>query len=335
MGETERLLSKLRSGTCTPAELQALRTLLKAEGDLAAWLDQDLATIEHTPDQVQRARIWHKIVSALRAMPAISAGQPRPEVKRRRLLYRWGSVAAGLLLLVLAWQFGGPRSSVGTVVVASAVGGEVQKKQLPDGSVVWLNRNSKIWYTRGFRAKVRQVHLEGEAFFSVVRNAHKPFVVVAGAVQTTVLGTTFNVQAFPASSTVQVALRTGKVKVAVRAPGREEAPRSTRLLPGQLFTYNKTARSFTTQTFAKNAPYAWKDGIIYFDGAKVQEVARVLENWYGITFRLEDAPRMNSELVTRFDATRLTMEQVLTGIADVTDYRFVRKNRQTILVKPD
>ncbi len=330
MQETERLLNKLRKGNCSAEELQASRALLKKEDALADWLDQELEQMQPAAlNEAQRATLWDKIAAD------IATKEPKvvplhPTVRIRKLAYRWASVAAIFLLAFFAWQYLSQPAPTTTVVLEGTASGKAQPQLLPDGSTVWLNRNSKIQYQSNLSNKMRFVQLEGEAFFEVATDSLQPFIVTAGDIQTTVLGTAFNVQAFSKNGQIKVALRSGKVSVTV-----VDAQATTILQPGEMFTYNKKNQSFTTQSFIENAPYAWKDGIIYFDGASVQEVATVLENWYGIKFILKDAPRMNSELVTRFDATRMTMEQILQGIAQVTDYQFEKKNRTTILVKPD
>lgn len=130
---------------------------------------------------------------------------------------------------------------------------------------------------------VRLVQLEGEAFFEVATDSLKPFIVMAGEVQTTVLGTSFNVQAFSKNDKIKVALIEGKVKVAIRTNSVDNQ-QATILSPGELFTFDKNNQSTTTSQYQQNAPYAWKDGIIYFNDARVQEVVNVLENWDGISY---------------------------------------------------
>ena len=327
MQETERLLEKLRKGSCSAEELRALRVLLKTNDALSEWLDQDLERTQHTPDEAQSAALWNKIAAV------IKAGEPKvvslqPGIRIRKLVYRWAGAAAVLLLAFFVWQYMKPPSPTAILVIESATSGEIQEERLPDGSTVWLNRNSKITYQKRPNDSLRLVVLEGEAFFEVATDSLQPFVVMAGDVQTKVLGTAFNVQAFAGSHQVKVALQTGKVQVL--------ASNSNAILsPGELLIFNKQEQTTTTRPYFQDAPYAWRNGIISFDGADVREVAAVLENWYGIQFVLEDMTRMNSELVTRLDATRMTMEQVLEVIAKVTDYRFERKSRKAILVKPD
>ena len=83
----------------------------------------------------------------------------------------------------------------------------------PDGSIVTLNRNSKLIFPKHFTKNVREVTITGEAFFDVKPNTSKPFIINAGNVQVKVLGTSFNVCAYPGTETVEVVVESGKVQV--------------------------------------------------------------------------------------------------------------------------
>ncbi len=329
------LFQKWKNGECTSEERAQIQAYF-AQGelsDLEKQLQEDWEQVDLTnqiPEDA-KSRIWQRLEK--------STEPAKPVIVRRLNPNRraWHSIAAAVILLISIagsyWMLG--RWIDDPQLVEHTNSSEkAQEITLADGSVVWLNRNSKIRYPENFTDSVRLVQLEGEAFFEVATDSLRPFIVLAGEVQTTVLGTAFNVQAFAKNDKIKVALIEGKVQVAIRTDSIDFQP-ATILSPGELFTFDKNKQSTTTSQYLENAPYAWRDGIIYFDGAKVQEVANVLENWYNIQLILEDTTRINSELVTRFDATRMTLEQVLDGIAKVTDYRFERMTRKKLLVKPD
>ena len=92
---------------------------------------------------------------------------------------------------------------------------------LPDKSSVLLSQNSLIRYPREFKGDTRHVELEGNAFFEVTKNPHKPFYVEAGAIVARVLGTSFEINASPAASEVRVIVRSGTVSVFPKTDGKK------------------------------------------------------------------------------------------------------------------
>ncbi|MEQ9286128.1 MAG: FecR family protein [Cyclobacteriaceae bacterium] len=151
--------------------------------------------------------------------------------------------------------------------------------RLPDGSNVTLNSNSSIEYPNQFDQKIRYINLKGEAFFDVVSNPKQPLVVNTPKVQTTVLGTSFNVRAYPEDDMVKVALLTGKVAVKVKGQNEDGA---MLLVPGEMVVYNKTEDTHIKTKFDEVKELGWKEGIIYFKGAGFREIKSTLEKWYGV-----------------------------------------------------
>lgn len=153
---------------------------------------------------------------------------------------------------------------------------------LPDGSRVWLNAASSIRYPTAFTGAERKVEITGEAYFEVAKMPGKVFRVSAGKVmEIEVLGTHFNVNAYPDEQTIRTTLLEGSVKIAIPGAGRE----SIRLAPGQQARMLQQAQPQNIEV--SNEPHpesviAWKDGFISLDGASFGEVMRQLERWYDI-----------------------------------------------------
>ena len=158
---------------------------------------------------------------------------------------------------------------------------------LPDGSVVKLNAGSKLIFPKLFEGDTREVTLEGEAFFEVARNENKPFVVRSGDLVTTVLGTSFNVKAYPEDPEIAVAVATGKVKVETVSSGGEAKPQF--LTPNMVASYNLTAQKINISSYNNISNLlAWREGVLQFDAVPFTEVASTLERWYGVTVTLEN-----------------------------------------------
>lgn len=158
--------------------------------------------------------------------------------------------------------------------------GKKLKVLLPDGSLVWLNGESKISFAEGLQGKQRVIELEGEAYFEVSKDPTKPFVVKSGKLATTAIGTAFNITSYPEDSTVQVALLSGKVKVTPtdNAPQKEVYF----LEAGKGIAYYKNSHEARSYEFDGLQVRAWKEGILIFDGDSFEQVQHKLRRWYGV-----------------------------------------------------
>lgn len=142
---------------------------------------------------------------------------------------------------------------------------------LSDGTRVWLNAASSLKFPVAFNGSERRVELTGEAYFEVVHNASKPFMVVTNGQTIEDLGTCFNVNAYNDEAAVKTTLLQGSVKVS--ASGRSQV-----LKPGQqslLKDGNMTIAAADT-----DEAIAWKNGFFYFKDADIKTVMRQLSRWY-------------------------------------------------------
>ena len=145
---------------------------------------------------------------------------------------------------------------------------------LPDGSGVWLNAASTIRYPTTFAGNQRVVELSGEAYFEIAKDERKPFVVSARGMRVQVLGTAFNLMAYPDETTVNTTLVTGAVRVV-------SAKSSLVLNPDQQACLPDSGR-FTLSKPNLKEVLAWKDGRFRFDGAKITAIMRQIARWYDV-----------------------------------------------------
>lgn len=153
-------------------------------------------------------------------------------------------------------------------------GGQFQVT-LPDGSRVWLNAASSIRYAPNRFRSERKLVLEGEAFFDVVTDADKPFVVATASETVTVLGTQFNVNSYAEEPVTKTTLVSGVVTVST---GNGEAKR---LAPGEQALVGTDGQVAVSKGNVEQAT-AWRAGVFSFDGADVGEVMRQLSRWYDV-----------------------------------------------------
>jgi len=147
------------------------------------------------------------------------------------------------------------------------------KLLLSDGTEVWLNATSKLRFPFNFSGNKREVYLDGEAYFQVTKNDAKPFIVHTEQTDIEVLGTSFNVNAYNDGIT-RTSLVSGSV--IARADGKE-----IHLRPGQEATY-KTDKGYDVHSFDESEVLAWMKGVYVFHNTSLQEIAEVLERWYGV-----------------------------------------------------
>ena len=145
---------------------------------------------------------------------------------------------------------------------------------LPDQTRVWLNSSSSIRFPTQFKGKERMVSVTGEAYFEVTKNAAMPFKIVANHTEVEVLGTHFNLMAYPDENTINTALLEGSVKVSSSTETRI-------LLPGQESRISKTGR-INTFTVAADEVMAWKNGWFNFNNCDIQKVMRQISRWYDV-----------------------------------------------------
>jgi len=164
--------------------------------------------------------------------------------------------------------------------------GETYRLKLPDGSLVWLNAASSLTYNTAFNAnKQRMVKLEGEAYFEVAKDDEKPFIVKSQHQEVRVLGTHFNVKAYPDDRLETTTLAEGSVKVSYQAAAWNKDTQihyndEIKLSPGQQ-SILKNDQIMVSNVNLENA-LAWKDGNFIFNGVGIKDIMQDIARWYAI-----------------------------------------------------
>lgn len=258
------------------------------------------------------------IMRVLPASPEATAPVTNTQPLRQPLQHMWLRVAAVLLLLVgVVFLFRSYRARVLPELppVAVAAGAAKRLVALPDGSQVWLNRNSRLSYAARFDSG-RVVRLVGEAFFEVQKDAGRPFTVLSATSRTRVLGTSFNVRAYPHEDSVEVAVVTGRVAVAPR----QAATDSVLLTPGLRTVVRAVARRAVPLRAAPTPDAnfrAWQTEKLQFDNAPVGHVVRTLRTTYGTSITVADPALLACRFTGSFQ--RSSAEEVLRVVSIATN----------------
>ncbi|SFB06719.1 FecR family protein [Algoriphagus aquimarinus] len=186
--------------------------------------------------------------------------------------------------------------------------GQKTKILLPDGSVAYLNSSSSIRYLTGFAGQERRVFLEGEGFFEVAKDKSKPFIVESRSVETTALGTAFNVKAFKEEGAIRVSLVEGEVSVNQLANNTN----SLILKPGKELLFEADSNTFLERDFDLEDVIGWKVGKLVFTQATLKEVKLRLERWYGVQIDISGKVPSNWKVTTVYE--NQSLKNVLTDL---------------------
>ena len=280
------LVTKVLSGNASPQEEVLLQDTLATRPELLPLYEQykrywEQQTVNQSIN-VEKAlsATWQKIHQAA-AAPAETPVRRLPSWKRM-------AVAAAVLGIVVtaAWLFFHTRRQPAIEWVETYNPKGIRSSiVLPDGSKVWLAADSRLKYPRQFALNRRDLYLEGEAFFEVVRNPQKPFVVQLekGAVQ--VLGTSFDIRAYKKQPEITTSVATGKVAF---IPGHIDNRDTVFLTPNKKSVYNVLSGKTEVKETDAMADRAWIDGVLLFDAVTLAEIALTLERYYGKTVVFRD-----------------------------------------------
>jgi ferric-dicitrate binding protein FerR (iron transport regulator) len=156
--------------------------------------------------------------------------------------------------------------------------GQISKVILPDSSVVWLNSGTQIRYRNDFSVSNREINLTGQAFFQVTKNEKIPLKVYCSDIEVKVLGTKFDVSAYPEDKNVRVFLESGKVEI--RNSKATSSPYN--LNPGEMAEYNKQSGNMSRSKPDPGKFISWKEGILVFRDDPMEEVIPKLQRRYNI-----------------------------------------------------
>ncbi|WP_016778781.1 FecR family protein [Anaerophaga thermohalophila] len=156
--------------------------------------------------------------------------------------------------------------------------GETAEVILSDRTHVWLNSGSSLKYPSAFENKIRRVELSGEAYFKVEKNEQKPFVVATSHLNVKVLGTSFNVEAFDASKAINVTLVDGKVNIENKG-----GDVLAELNPNEKAAFDRSSNVLRVEKKVDTKMLtSWKEGIIYFEDQRLDEITKRLEHWFNL-----------------------------------------------------
>lgn len=230
---------------------------------------------DNLEDQKRLNQLYYKIYYNI-----TSKGQTFTQTRNNQFI-KWASIGAAIiaipLVLFLGIQTYQTRTrEINTWVEIKAPAWTRAQFSLPDGSTGWLNSNSVIRY-RGNYSRERTIVLNGEAFFEVVKNPSKPFIVQTDNIDVKVLGTKFNVASYKNERNIEVVLEEGKLVFENKPSGQTYT-----LKPNDLVVFDKLKKKYAVRKVLSGKYTSWKEGKLIFRNDPVDVIVRRLERWYNV-----------------------------------------------------
>ncbi|WP_430810724.1 MULTISPECIES: FecR family protein [unclassified Carboxylicivirga] len=301
------------------------------EAEVGEWLSRASARYRYLDKLLKAKSLMQAEEESSWMKEDLKAIQQRIRFRRSRKII-WTAAAAVLALmlassLTLFWlqPNGGEAKEWVTVAVAR---GQQKDLVLPDGSCVLLAADSKLSYPCDFAQDQRLVKLSGEAFFDVVHKPDQPFKVVTIHSDVRVLGTSFNIKAYPSDPNFSAVLVSGSVEVLMKNEADDVAA-SCVLKPKQKCLFDIHNKQYKVKTVALDHELAWREKRLSFKNDCFSDIAQELERYYDVDILLKGQELSQRRLTGEFEGEKL--ETVLANLQEWLPFNY-NINNDNILI---
>jgi len=316
-----RLLEKYQYGACSEQERKLVEDFLASyQSENNQWVDW-----KHGDQEEIRDRIYNEIHTNIREEKSIS----------RRIsnlnIYKY---AATVLLIftvsILLFEYNQPREEIqvqdNRFITKTTLRGQKTNIVLGDGTFIRLNSESSLVYPDGFDKDIREVTLIGEAYFEVTKDSLRPFVIRSGDLVTKVLGTSFNIKAYP-DNNMEVTVSSGMVQVQPSDEGLNRLNQQIYLTPNQQVSYNSTTNELKKKEVDINQFLAWKNDQIILNKVSMKEASSILERWFNVEIFFEN--KAIEDCIIRSEYKNENLINILESMKFILgiDYRLEENNR--------
>jgi ferric-dicitrate binding protein FerR (iron transport regulator) len=313
------------------------------KAELFEWMD---ASDANRKEYLTMRKVWDMYqLNSEPVEPSISFGQILAEYNRKlaenntqtksiklyfhlRELLKIASVF--ILAFGLGWYFYANRPQTIAYHTIEVPTGQRVKLTLADGSLVWLNAQTKFTYPETFDKHHRRVTLDGEGLFEISHDAKRPFSVQTANYNVSVLGTKFEVYAYSNSNAFETILIEGSVEVS----GNETGNLLCRMQPGQKLWFDEESQNMKLAKVNTNEYITWTYGIYSFNDITFSEMSKRLEHYYKTQIIISDS------LIGNYHCTgKFRQHESITDIMNVVksdmpfSYTYDKENNQLIINK--
>jgi len=341
--ENKRLLSKIFSNEPSEQDLKELSewiNISENREDFTSFLYNLWKQSENYPPDmsINSNKIYKNIQDKIKLLEDKDRKGEKEPVKISFSKYRQSfqkiiKIAAVFLFAVLLYSAGyyllyKPKHIKISYVQITVPNGQKRTVTLPDGTKIWINSGSTLSYPKILGKKQREVLLSGEAFFEVTKNKHRPFIVKTKEVSVKVLGTVFNVSAYPGDKTIETTLVRGKVLAYHEGEKKSRADQVV-LFPGENAVFSLAMQTFSVKKVDTKLYTSWKDGILIFRNTPLTEVIKKLNRWYNVNFEIHDKKIGNFVYSVSFKNDSLST--VMNVLTQMTPIKFISSGKQIIV----
>ncbi|MDO6431778.1 FecR family protein [Flavitalea sp. BT771] len=355
------LLVSLRlAGEATPEELDELDAWLVRCPEMGVRMEMLHGLWESVPSDARRGgalnrhlqrlsnhlsapALNYETTAVLEEEEEVSVGSSR---WTRRLLWPALGIAAAIALVFLFVNVQEPRGEATRTAqnTVSTKRGSKSKIQLPDGSQVWLNADSRIIYDENFRGPFRQVQIIGEAYFDIAKDKDHPFIIHANSIDIKVLGTSLNIRSYNNEKNTETVLIRGSIEVTLRSSpdkkiilqpneklvvqnGKAIVVKNKPVLqkeePAPVMTLGKAHLQEKDSTAMD---ILWVKNQLAFDKETLEDAARKIERWYDVKVTIKDERLKHTEYSAVFEDESL--RQVMEALRMTGNFRYVISKKE-------
>jgi transmembrane sensor len=361
------LASKRLTGTASISEEQELENLLNEDQELKQ-LYHILFSKQPTNDQfdieqAEQAFATHfvkmQLTEQFNSTEEIVIEEEKKESgkEKRKVIYWITAIAACLILFLGSWYLITYGNSLGNNNTNGIAKNEVFTKKgskskiiLPDGSLVWLNADSKISYSGDFQGETREMQLTGEAYFDVKKDNARPFIIHTNAIDVRVLGTAFNVRSYPSEKTTETSLIRGSVEVILHdfpekkpiilkanqkltvknvTDDTKDSIRSRTAIvkqSGDVAVFSKIHFNRQDSTVVESS---WTENKLIFDDESFERVVANIERWYNVEFVIKNSRIKSMHFTADFENKSLS--QVLEALSFALKFKYHIEDNRIII----
>ncbi len=280
------LAAKVYAGEADRQEQECFEQWLRYPENQQEWekIMNELKQVDHAlvNETVDVDKAWGKVKSRMT--------KPKYAVLNIKQSVYVAAVVA-IILAVVFFLYPKGIINVDQYLVESVNKDVLKKVELKDGSVVDLNYKARLSYDSQFGNEIREVKLEGEAFFDIIPNKNKPFVILTNGMKIKVLGTSFNVKSTSGSGLNEVNVSSGVVEIS----SVNDANNKLVVKAGEKAIFNLTQHSFAKEKVLNDNYLAWKTKEIVFKNEELSKALGIIEDAYHIsisypeTFNIDEA----------------------------------------------
>ena len=355
------MVAKKLSGEASEEEMRELETLLRSNPEFHYPM-QTISDLWHSSQNLhtnkdEANRAFDKHLERMQALNItfeksndISADEPTGKNRKRIILFGLGAIAISVLLLGVK-LFSTSADQARSPKIDSEVSTRYGSKTnlvLPDGTKVWLNAGSKLNYDKNYGNSIREVSLTGEAYFDVVKNPEKPFLIHTSKIDIKVLGTAFNVKSYPGEKTIETSLIRGSIEITFKDRPSEKvilkpneklvvATDETPVIVAKKQSFKQTNEPIVAIShlnyYRRDSTIietAWVQDKLFFQDESFRDLAAQMERWYDVNIRFDNSERDTLHFTGSFE--KETIQQALDALQLTARFNYnIRGNQITIL----